>query len=78
MTARIQSQTLKEVFTEAESKRRQLDDLQNSNTDEFQHTLLSAIATYERCLEFVEKLSLFSPNEDIDDLSSDTLQYALN
>jgi hypothetical protein len=48
----------------------------DSNTATYQQNLVAAISTYESCLQLADRLSLFSPNETLEDLTSGDLQYA--
>jgi hypothetical protein len=73
-----QPRSLRALFADAEVLR------QNSETSglspispEFQENLTSAIATYEECLQVASQVSLFSPNESLEDINSGDLQYLL-
>jgi len=70
-----QPKTLRELFSDAEKKRQQIESAYDSNSATFQENLSSAIATYEECLKLAERVSLFSANEGIDDVSSSDFQY---
>lgn len=70
-------QTLSSVHTEAERHRRTLETAISSNTDTFQETLSSAITAYQECLRIAAAVSLFSPNETLDDIASRDLHYLL-
>ena len=72
-----QPKTLRGLFTEAEAKRQEIESSWNSNSAAFQENLSAAIATYEECLKVADQVSLFSPNETLDDISSGDLQYVL-
>jgi immunoglobulin-binding protein 1 len=71
--------SLQEVFTEAESKRSQLASLpfDPSPTGRYQETLSASIAAYQECLKIADQVSLFSPNESLEDISTKDLQYLL-
>lgn len=47
----------------------------DTNSATFQENLSKTIATYEECLKVAEQVSLFSPNETLEDISSNDLQY---
>ena len=65
-----QPQSLRALFSSAEAKRKDLEATYDSNSDAYQQKLSSAIATYEECLKVADRVSLFSPNETLEDVSS--------
>ncbi|KAF2121560.1 TAP42-like protein [Lophiotrema nucula] len=67
--------SIRALFYEAERAREKLSTFASSNTLEYQSALRDALATYEACLQQSEHVSLFSPNETLDDVSSSDLQY---
>jgi immunoglobulin-binding protein 1 len=69
-----QPKSIRALFLGAEQNRKALDSIYDNNSDEYQETLLTAIATYEECLKAAEQVSLFSPNETLEDISSSDLQ----
>lgn len=66
--------SIRELYRTAERLRNDLSNSPDSNNPAFQETLSTAIATYESCLNLSEQVSLFSPNETLDDVSSSDLQ----
>lgn len=58
----------------AERARKELSSSYESNSPTYQEGLSVAIATYEECLKLSEQVSLFSPNETLEDISSSELQ----
>lgn len=70
-----QARSLRAVFAEATRKQSQLTG--DTNSTAFQENLSSAITTFEECLQIASRVSLFSPNETLDDVSSGDLQYML-
>ena len=66
--------TLKPLFEAATKLRSNLNALQTTSS-QYQDSLRDAIAKYEECEKLTSQLSLFSPNETLDDLSTATLQY---
>ena len=70
-----QPKSIRALFLEAERTRQTLSSSYDTNTSAFQENLSAAIATYEQCLLLSEQVSLFSPNESLDDVSSSDLQY---
>jgi len=67
-------QNIKSLFSSAESKRQTIEASWDTNTTTYQQNLASAIADYEDCLRLADRLSLFSPNETLEDLASGELQ----
>lgn len=72
-----EDRSLRSTYTDAEEKRSTLENSFNSNTSAFQETLLSAIQLYEQCLMIADRISLFSPNESLEDISTVDVQYLL-
>jgi immunoglobulin-binding protein 1 len=72
-----ESRSLQVAFADAESKRAELDDFSSSSNPNYQATLNSAIATYTECRQIVDQISLFSPNESLEDIASNELQYLI-
>lgn len=72
-----EDRSLRSVQEEAEQKRNTIENSFDSNTTTFQENLLSAIQLYEQCLNIVDRISLFSPNESIEDIGTADLQYLL-
>jgi immunoglobulin-binding protein 1 len=70
-----QPQSLRALFSSAERARQELTSSYESNSPAFQENLSKTIATYEECLKLSEQISLFSPNESLEDISSSDLQY---
>jgi hypothetical protein len=70
--------SLKAMFADAEDKRRALDGSQFSpSSSEYSDTVSSAVRLYQNCLSLIGALSLFSPNESLDDLSTTDLPFLL-
>lgn len=72
-----QERSLKTAFADAEQKRDHLSTLSSSITDEYQENLAAAIASYQECIQIASAISLFSPNESLEDVNSTDLQYLL-
>lgn len=66
--------SIRALFLKAERLRNELNNFPDSNSPTYQENLTNAIATYESCLELSEQVSLFSPNESLDDVSSSDVQ----
>lgn len=70
-----QPRSLRALFSKAERARQELTSSYEPNSPAFQENLTQTIATYEECLKLSEQISLFSPNESLEDISSGDLQY---
>jgi immunoglobulin-binding protein 1 len=66
--------SIRALYTAAERLRNDLSAYPDSNSPTYQEKLSSAIKTYESCLTLAEQVSLFSPNETLDDVSSPDIQ----
>lgn len=65
---------IRSLFLTAERARQTLSSSYDTNSRTYQENLNACIATYEECLQLSEQVSLFSPNETLDDVSSTDLQ----
>jgi tetratricopeptide (TPR) repeat protein len=72
-----EQRSLRSVHTTAERNRSDLDARADSNSEAFQDKLSTTIKLYEECLEIAQRVSLFSPNESLEDINSTDLQYLL-
>jgi immunoglobulin-binding protein 1 len=73
-----QPKSLRELFSDAEASRVSLESSTASPiSSEFQDNIASIIASYEECLLIAQRVSLFSPNESLEDINSNDLQYML-
>lgn len=70
-----QPQSLRAFFAKAERARQELTSSYEPNSPTYQENLTQTIATYEECLKLSEQISLFSPNESLEDISSGDIQY---
>jgi hypothetical protein len=70
-----QPQNLRALYASAELARQELASSYETNTPTFQENLSKTIATYEECFKVSKQISLFSPNETLEDISSSDLQY---
>ena len=68
-------QSLRALFASAEERRKRLESALETSSPAYQQNLGAAIDTFEQCRRLADDLSLFSPNETIDDISSKNLQY---
>ncbi|KAF1846745.1 type 2A phosphatase-associated protein 42 [Cucurbitaria berberidis CBS 394.84] len=68
-------QNIRGLFLSAERARQELSSSYETSSPTYQENLITAIATYEECLKLAEQVSLFSPNETLEDVASSDLQY---
>lgn len=68
--------TLKSVFQAAERKRIALEGTYEANSPTYGQDLAEALKLYQECIQIINKVSLFSPNEGLEDIAtSDLLTY---
>lgn len=72
-----ETRSLRSVYDDVEKKRSTIERSFDSNSATFQENLLSAIQLYETCLSIADRISLFSPNESLEDIATNDLQYLL-
>lgn len=66
-------QSIRSLFTSAERQRESIESSWETNTATYQENLAAAISTYQECLKLADRLTLFSPNETLEDLTSGDL-----
>lgn len=71
------SRNLKTVYEEAEKRRSAAEASFDTNSTAFQDNLLATIQLYEQCVDIAMRVSLFSPNESLEDIGTVDLQYLL-
>jgi immunoglobulin-binding protein 1 len=69
-------QNIRTLFRSAESKRDAVETSRDSSSSTYRENLAAAIATFENCRQLADRLSLFSPNETLEDIATGDLQYA--
>ncbi|KAK4454332.1 TAP42-like protein [Podospora aff. communis PSN243] len=70
--------SLKELFSSAEEKRLAIESAHYPpNSPEYHSAVSSALQAYQTSLDLISTLSLFSPNETLEDLSTSQLPYLL-
>lgn len=69
-----EDQSLKECFRDAEISRKNLENVPSFTTETSQTLVASAVSKYQQCLKIADQVSLFSPNELLEDVSSGDLQ----
>ncbi|KAF2226914.1 phosphatase 2A-associated protein [Elsinoe ampelina] len=72
-----ETMSLRSLYQSAEGKRQKLSQLPSSNAPEFQDILNSALSDYQKALDTVDRGSIFSRNEIIDDVSTSDIRYFL-
>ncbi|KAJ9158117.1 TAP42-like protein [Coniochaeta hoffmannii] len=69
--------SLKALFAEAEAKRLAIEGTYATNTPSYLDDVSSTVQLYNDCLKHISHLSLFSPNESLEDISTSDLPYLL-
>ena len=69
--------TIKALFETSKNQRKNLESIAETNSASYQQIVQAAIATLEECRNLAIRISLFSPNETEDDITSSNLQYLL-
>ncbi|CAI4210758.1 unnamed protein product [Parascedosporium putredinis] len=70
-------QSLRSLFEQAEETQTTLASMHDFRSEQYQETLAAAIKSYEECLRLVVELSIFSPNESVEDIATSSLPYLL-
>ena len=65
---------IRTLFTSAKNQRKELDSSPEPSSSLYQENLRAAITSLENCKKIADRISLFSPNESEDDISSGDLQ----
>ncbi|OAA47760.1 TAP42-like protein [Metarhizium rileyi] len=69
--------SLRTVFEEAESRRRLLESSPDATNPTYAADLNAVLALYARVLDQISSVSLFSPNEGLEDIATSSLPYML-
>ena len=77
MAAEDQPQSLRSLWSTAEAARASLDTAPNALSQTYADTLASALDAYRQSHDLVAAASLFSPNETLDDISTQDLPFLL-
>ncbi|KAI1102778.1 TAP42-like family protein [Jackrogersella minutella] len=72
-----ESRTLKSAFQAAEEKRITLERTYQATSSTYQEDLAEALKLYQECIQIAIKISLFSPNEELEDIATSDLPYLL-
>ena len=67
-------QSLRQLYEQANHERRILETSSSSFSEANQQHLTQAITKYEQCLKVANEISLFSPNETLEDISTPDLE----
>lgn len=65
---------IRTLFTSAKNQRKELESSPDPTGSDYQENLQAAITSLEECRKIADRISLFSPNETEDDISSGDLQ----
>jgi immunoglobulin-binding protein 1 len=71
-------QTLQGIFAAAKSQKLGLEPTLETNSDSYRSEVDAAILKFEECKRSISWLSLFSPNESLEDIATADLQYCCN
>ncbi|EFY87582.1 Type 2A phosphatase-associated protein 42 [Metarhizium acridum] len=77
MPSKDEPQSLRTALEEAESKRRLLESSPDATSPTYLSDLNSVLALYARVLDQISSVSLFSPNEGLEDIATSSLPYIL-
>ncbi|KAI1433140.1 TAP42-like family protein [Xylaria sp. CBS 124048] len=69
--------TLKSVFQSAERKRLAIEGSYETTSPAYQAEVTAALQSYQECVQIIDKISLFSANESLEDISTSDLPYLL-
>lgn len=70
----METGSISALFVASENKRRKLDQYPSATSPEYQELLEATINDYAQCLDTADRVSLFSPNETLDDVSTNDIQ----
>ena len=70
-----QDSSLRDTFSAAKANRKNFESFTSSADPIYQENLRSAIEVLEQCRRIAGRISLFSPNEILEDVSSADIQY---
>ena len=65
---------IRTLFTSAKNQRKELESSPEPTSSVYQENLQAAISNLEQCRILADRVSLFSPNETEDDISSGDIQ----
>lgn len=65
---------LQALFVAAKNQKKAVESATQTNNDSYRELVATAIKRFEECQRFITRLSLFSANESVDDISTGDLQ----
>ncbi|KAM5467514.1 Type 2A phosphatase-associated protein 42 [Microsporum audouinii] len=69
------SPNLQSCFASAKTQKKALETVADTNSPAFREQLSNAISAFEQCQKLIQQLSLFSPNESVEDVTTGDLQF---
>ena len=69
-----QDRSLKAAFASAKAHQKELEDL-DPRSDTAKEAVQSTIVDLEQCQKLLQTASIFSPNEDLEDITTESLQF---
>lgn len=75
--AEDEPQSLRSLFEQAEEEQAALANIYDSTSPQYREKLSAAIQSYEKCRRQASELSIFSPNESLEDVATTSLPYLL-
>ena len=70
-------QSIRMLFRSAEIKRDGVENVRDISSSAYRENIAAAIATFEECRMLADRLSLFSPNETLEDIATGDLEYVI-
>lgn len=77
MASSDEPQSLRAAFEDAESKRQPLESSPDATSPTYAFELNAVLSLYAHVLSQIDSVSLFSPNEDLEDIATSSLPYLL-
>ncbi|KAI1108950.1 TAP42-like family protein [Nemania sp. NC0429] len=77
MAAELEPKTLKSAFQAAEGKRLAIEAAYDTTSSTYHEDVTAALGFYEECAQIIDRVSLFSRNESLEDLATSDLPYLL-
>ncbi|KAJ2975675.1 hypothetical protein NQ176_g5391 [Zarea fungicola] len=77
MSSEDEPQSIKDLYAEAEASRAALEYHRDPRSESFTTSLATTLAIYTRCRDQIAAVSLFSPNESLEDVATSSLPYML-
>lgn len=70
-------ESLQDLFVSAKSQKTALESSPSINDPKHEDQFRAAVQAFEACQKLISKLSIFSPNESLDDVTTTDLQYGI-